>query len=104
MVVSISIKFAGKIFQDVTIFDFSINICAQICYSGCEGPNSLMHISPPHKSRDLFWLAGDWFTAAEVFHQHVNTDVPVEWKMIYHSNDRIAYNQVTQMTHLNFNL
>ena len=46
---------------------------------------------------------GDWSTATEVFHQHANTDVPVEWKMIYHWNDRIAYNQVTQITHLNFN-
>ena len=24
------------------------------------------------------WLVGDQFTAAEVFHQHANTDVPVE--------------------------
>ena len=46
---------------------------------------------------------GDWFTATEVFHQHANTDVPVERKMIYHWNNRIAYNQVTQITHLNFN-
>ena len=46
---------------------------------------------------------GDWFTATEVFHQHANTDVPVEWKLIYHWNNRIAYNQVTQITHFNFN-
>ena len=46
---------------------------------------------------------GDWFTATEVFHQHANMDVPVEWKMIYHWNNRIGYNQVTQITHLNFN-
>ena len=45
---------------------------------------------------------GDWFTATEVFHQHANTDVPGEWKMIYHWNNRIAYNQVTQIIHLNF--
>ena len=42
----------------------------------------------------------DWFTATEVFHQHANTDVPVEWKMIYHWNNRIAYNQVTQITQI----
>ena len=45
----------------------------------------------------------DGFTATEVFHQHANTDVPVEWKMIYHWNNSVAYNQVPQITHLNFN-
>ena len=42
------------------------------------------------------------FTVAEVLHQHAYADVPVEWKMIYRSNNRNAYNQVTQITHLNF--
>ena len=61
---------------------------------------SLVLITPPHEPCDLFWLCpGDLFTAAEVFHQHANTYVPVEWKMIYLWNNR---NEVTQITHLNF--
>ena len=76
------------------------------------GANSLVLISPLHKPCDLFrlwpgalaifyhglWLAGEGrFAATEVFHQHANTDVTVEWKMIYHSNNGNAYNQVTQI-------
>ena len=97
------IRFAGKIFQNVIISVFSMNVCTQICYNGWGGANPLVLISPPHKPCDLFWLVGDRFTAAEVFHQHANTDVPIEWKMSYNSNDWNAYNQVTQITHLNFN-
>ena len=47
--------------------------------------------------------SGDGFTAAKVFHQHANTDVPRWVTMIYHPNNRNAYNQVTPLTHLNFN-
>ena len=50
------IKFAGKIFQDVIISVFSINVCTQICYNGWGGANSLELISPPHKPCDLFRL------------------------------------------------
>ena len=46
---------------------------------------------------------GGSFTAAEVLHQHANTYIRVELNMIYHSNNRNAYNQVTQITHFNFN-
>ena len=53
--------------------------------------------------RSILALPGDRFTATEVFHQHANADVPVEWKMIYHSNNRNVYNQVTQITRLDFN-
>ena len=102
IIIHFIVKYAGKIFQDVIISVFSIHICTQICYNGCGKPKSLVPISLPHKPCDLFWLAGDQFTAAEVFHQHANTDVPVEWKN-YQSNNRNAYNQVTQITHLNFN-
>ena len=53
---------------------------------------SLVPIAPPHKLFDLFlhcpgalaffimvsdWLVGDRFAAAEVFHQHPYTAVPV---------------------------
>ena len=92
-IVRFNIKFAGKIFQDVIIPVFSLNVCPQICYNGWGGANSLVLISPPHKPYDLFWhcpgpwlfsnmasdwLVGDRFTAAEVFHQHASTDAPVE--------------------------
>ena len=50
-----------------------------------------------------FLASGDGFTAAKVFHQHANTDVPRWVTMIYHPNNRNAYNQVTPLTHLNFN-
>ena len=52
--------------------------------------------SEPIRNVEQTICPGDWFTATEVFHQHANTDVPVEWKMIYHWNNRNAYNQVTQ--------
>ena len=88
----------------VIISVFSIHVCTQICYNGWGGANTLVLISPPHKPCDLFWLCpGDQFTATEVFHQHANTDVPVERKMIYHSNNPNGYNQVTQITRSNFN-
>ena len=95
---------SGKIFQDVIISVFTINVCTQLIYNGQGGTNWLVLISPPHNPCDLFWLCPeDRFTATEVFHQHANTDVPVKSKMIYHSNNSNAYNQVTQITHLNFN-
>ena len=56
MTVCFIIKFAGKIFQDVIISVFSINVCTQICYNGSGGAKSLVLISPPHKPCDLFWL------------------------------------------------
>ena len=43
--VRFSIKFAGKIFQDVIISVFSKNVCTQICYNGRGGANSLVLIS-----------------------------------------------------------
>ena len=86
------IKFAGKNFQDVIIFVFSINVSTQSCYNGRGRANSWVLISPPHKPCDLYWLCpGDRFSATEVSHQHANTAVPVEWKMIYYSNNRNAY-------------
>ena len=40
------------------------------------GANSLVLILLPY---DVFWRClGDRFTAAEVFHQHANTDIPVK--------------------------
>ena len=61
------------------------------------------HFAATQAMRSVLASPGDRFTATEVFQQHANTDVPVEWKMIYHSNNRNAYNQVTQITHWNFN-
>ena len=34
----------------------SINVCTQICYNWQGGVNSLVLISPLHKTFDLFWL------------------------------------------------
>ena len=99
----IIIEFTGKIFQDsdVIISVFSLDVCTQICYNGRGVANSLVPISPPNKPCDLFWLCpGDRFTA---LHQYTNTTVQVEWKIIYHPNNGNAYNQVTQITQLNFN-
>ena len=69
-----------------------------------------------------FWLAGGGrFPASEinkskmgvtqtneqsfscVLHQHAQYSVPVEWKLIYHSNNHNSYNQVTWISHLNVN-
>ena len=101
--VSFIIKFAGKIFQDIIISVFSINVCTHICYNGWGGPNSSVLISPPHKSCDLFWLVRGSI--------YCRRSIPptckyrrYSWvKNIYHPNNHNAYNQVTQITHSNSN-
>ena len=64
-------------------------------------PRRHAETSPVKVKQRLVW---DRFTAAEVFHQHANTNVPVEWKIIYLSNNHNAYNQVTQITYFIFKL
>ena len=102
----LSSRFAGKIFQAVIIFVFSLNVCTQICYDGWVGQIH-WYLFCCHTSHmicfGISWVegVGDWFTAAEVFHQHANTDIPVEWKWFI---TQITAMLITrwQKNHLNF--
>ena len=92
-------NFLREINHDYNLMNFSLRL--YVLSSSLLG--RLVLILPPHKPCDVFALPGDRFTATEVFYQHANIDVQVEWTMIYHSNNSTAYNQVKQKNRLNFN-
>ena len=74
-------------------YSFRHHTSHAVCFGFAQGPWLFSNMASD-------WLVGGRFTAAEVFHQ---PDLPVEWKIMYYSNNRNAYNQVTQITDLNFN-
>ena len=66
-------------------YSFRRHTSHAICFVFAQGPWLCSNMASD-------WLVGDRFTAAEVFYQYLNTDVPVEWKIINHSHNRNAYN------------
>ena len=92
------IKFAQKIFQGVIISVFSLNVCTQICYNGLGVANSFgTYFAATQAMRSVLALPGGSIYCRQSIPPTCKYRRP-SWvkKMIYHSNNRNAYNQVTQ--------